>query len=172
MLECFADANPATDDMITWQRDGYTLGGNKTKAFYSNGTSFLTVYGVQKEDIGEFLCVVDNGLGDVNATAGLLVERECDDGDVGCGRDTCTDGNSWSVFLIPLTTCLEMPKSKLFHDEKRSQSQQKMQHAVAELYTSSHCIIVLIPVFSSLQDQCCPSQRLWRSNQAATEPHP
>ena len=76
VLECFADANPTTDDMIKWAREEYNFGGNKTKSFYSNGTSFLTIYDAQKEDIGEFLCMVDNGLGDFNATAGLLVERE------------------------------------------------------------------------------------------------
>ncbi|XP_043231133.1 nephrin-like [Amphibalanus amphitrite] len=75
VLECFADANPTTDDMIKWSRDDFTFGGNKTKSFYRNGTSFLTVYDARKEDIGEFLCTVDNGLGEVNATAGLLVEH-------------------------------------------------------------------------------------------------
>ncbi|XP_037072882.1 LOW QUALITY PROTEIN: nephrin-like [Pollicipes pollicipes] len=74
-LECVADANPTTDDMITWHRDDFSFDSNKTKTFYSNGTSYLSVYGAELADIGEFLCQVDNGLGEVNATAGLLVQH-------------------------------------------------------------------------------------------------
>lgn len=77
VLECTADANPTTEHMISWARDDFDLeDSNKTKTFYSNGSGFLTVYRASREDIGLFLCMIDNGIGALNVTAGLLVERE------------------------------------------------------------------------------------------------
>ncbi|XP_037082277.1 nephrin-like isoform X2 [Pollicipes pollicipes] len=75
VLECVADANPTTADMITWHRDDFDFSDSRVTMFYGNGSSYLTVRNATREDIGEFLCRVDNGVGKVTATARLLVKH-------------------------------------------------------------------------------------------------
>ncbi|XP_037084807.1 synaptogenesis protein syg-2-like isoform X2 [Pollicipes pollicipes] len=75
VLECAADANPSTADMITWHRAGFNLSSNRSKMFYSNGTSYLTLYNVTKEDIGEFQCRANNAIGEASTIARLLVKH-------------------------------------------------------------------------------------------------
>ena len=76
VLECSAEANPSTAEMISWRRPGFDLSSDRVTVVYSNGTSRLTVSNVTKEDTGEFECHVDNGVGVASARARLLVKRE------------------------------------------------------------------------------------------------
>ena len=76
VLECSADANPATADMISWHREGFDLSSGRVSTFTRNGTSYLTVHNATASDIGEFQCRADNGVGQATATAALLVKRE------------------------------------------------------------------------------------------------
>ncbi|XP_043190544.1 nephrin-like isoform X2 [Amphibalanus amphitrite] len=75
VLECSADANPAAPGMISWHREGFNLASDRVSTFTRNGTSYLTVHNATKEDIGEFLCRADNGVGQATATAALLVKH-------------------------------------------------------------------------------------------------
>ena len=87
LLECAADAHPASSETITWQRPGFDLAsrtGSRADLSGARLTSYLAVYDVTAADVGEFSCVVDNGVGGpVRATAVLRVTRECSDGWMG-----------------------------------------------------------------------------------------
>lgn len=51
--------------------------GAKTRSSFANITSSLTVYNVTLNDMGNFYCVVDNGIGsESNKSAFLVVKRE------------------------------------------------------------------------------------------------
>ena len=76
ILKCSVDANPIDDEMITWYREGFDLSSGRVSTFTRNGTSYLTVHNATKEDIGQFQCRADNGVGQATATAALLVKRE------------------------------------------------------------------------------------------------
>ncbi|KAF0313813.1 Titin [Amphibalanus amphitrite] len=76
VIRCSVNANPMEDYMISWHREGFNLASDRVSTFTRNGTSYLTVHNATKEDIGEFLCRADNGVGQATATAALLVKRK------------------------------------------------------------------------------------------------
>ena len=77
VLECAADAHPASPDTVSWQRPGFDMAGRtgaRADLAGSRLTSYLAVYDVTRRDVGLFTCVVDNGVGGpVRVTAALLV---------------------------------------------------------------------------------------------------
>lgn len=75
-LNCTADGNPLKVDHVTWRREGFPEMSSRTSTVFRNNTSVLTILKATKEDIGAFLCVVNNGLGnETSAPAFLLVKR-------------------------------------------------------------------------------------------------
>ncbi|XP_076325678.1 nephrin-like [Tachypleus tridentatus] len=72
-LECVVDANPLTDNVITWRRDDFDM--SRTKQSLEDGRSFLTVYNVSREDSGEFECVADNDIGEKDIKISHLVVK-------------------------------------------------------------------------------------------------
>ncbi|XP_052122699.1 nephrin isoform X3 [Frankliniella occidentalis] len=77
-LNCTADGNPLKADHITWRREGFEMAA-KTATVFRNNTSYLTIHKASKEDIGAFLCVVNNDLGnETSAKAFLLVKHKPD----------------------------------------------------------------------------------------------
>ena len=76
VLECTADANPLSRDTVTWSRSGFDFSSGRVSRTAGNGSSVLTIRNVTREDAGLFLCRANNGIGMVNASAALLVERE------------------------------------------------------------------------------------------------
>lgn len=78
-LNCTADGNPLKVDHVTWRREGFPDMSSRTTTVFRNNTSYLTILKATKEDIGAFLCVVDNGLGnETSAPAYLLVKHKPD----------------------------------------------------------------------------------------------
>ncbi|XP_022238998.1 nephrin-like [Limulus polyphemus] len=73
-LECVADANPLTDNIITWRRDDFNM--SRTKESLEGGRSFLTIYNVSPEDSGVFECVAYNNVGEEDVKASSLVVKQ------------------------------------------------------------------------------------------------
>uniref|UniRef100_A0A0A9W594 Nephrin n=2 Tax=Lygus hesperus TaxID=30085 RepID=A0A0A9W594_LYGHE len=63
-LWCKLDGSPLTSDHVSWRRSDYPDMLHRTNVTWSNGTSFLVVKNAVKEDIGNFRCAVNNGLGE------------------------------------------------------------------------------------------------------------
>lgn len=75
-LSCTADGNPLQEDSITWKRQDMPNFESRTSVTYDkNGTSFLRVSGVTREDLGNFQCVVDNGVGNVTVKDVMLIVK-------------------------------------------------------------------------------------------------
>lgn len=55
-------ARPLAAEHVTWIRAGYDM-SQRTTITYDNGTSYLHISRVQRSDIGNFTCVVDNQRG-------------------------------------------------------------------------------------------------------------
>ncbi|GFY43633.1 nephrin [Trichonephila inaurata madagascariensis] len=72
-LECQVDANPLSDDVITWQRPNFDM--SRTRQSIENGRSYLIINNVTREDSGIFLCVADNGIGNEAQKASTLVVK-------------------------------------------------------------------------------------------------
>ncbi|KAM7345697.1 hibris isoform 4-T4 [Cochliomyia hominivorax] len=62
VLACNILARPLAAEHITWIRAGYDM-SQRTTITYDNGTSYLHITNVQRSDIGNFTCVVDNQRG-------------------------------------------------------------------------------------------------------------
>lgn len=75
-LSCTADGNPLNDDSIAWKRDNYPDFDLKTMITYDkNGTSYLRIGSVTREDLGTFQCVVSNGIGNHTTRDVLLIVK-------------------------------------------------------------------------------------------------
>ncbi|XP_064650915.1 nephrin-like isoform X3 [Lineus longissimus] len=72
-IDCEAEANPITDDIITWSRPGYNM--NKTLTNTIGGASKLIVYNSSKKDSGKFRCTANNGIGDSSSFDAELVVK-------------------------------------------------------------------------------------------------
>ena len=77
VLDCTADANPLPADLVSWGRENFHFDSSRVTVTSGNGSSVLVIRNVTSEDAGQFLCRAHNDIGQVNATATLLVEREC-----------------------------------------------------------------------------------------------
>lgn len=75
-LSCTADGNPLSDDTITWKRDDMEDFDARTSVTYDrNGTSYLKISDVTREDLGNFQCVVDNEVGNASSRAVMLIVK-------------------------------------------------------------------------------------------------
>ncbi|GAB1610364.1 nephrin-like isoform X2 [Argonauta hians] len=72
-LECIADANPMSDDMVGWTRDSYDM--SRTRQTYDKGSSSLTVYELSRTDAGTFTCSAYNGYGKVVTRVAQLIVK-------------------------------------------------------------------------------------------------
>ena len=61
VLECSAQGNPMTSNMVSWRRDDFDM----TRALqnYDSGMGTLTIEALTKLDSGMFTCIGDNGIG-------------------------------------------------------------------------------------------------------------
>ncbi|XP_043210989.1 nephrin-like [Amphibalanus amphitrite] len=75
VLSCSASANPSPPDLITWHREGFDFSSPRVNIHSRNGTSYLTLYNVTKEDSGRFECRAANELGQTEARTALLVRH-------------------------------------------------------------------------------------------------
>lgn len=75
-LSCTVDGNPLTEDTITWKRDDIKNFEKRTTITYDkNGTSYLKVSDVTREDLGNFQCVADNGVGNTSTRDVMLIVK-------------------------------------------------------------------------------------------------
>lgn len=75
-LTCTAVGNPLGDDTITWKRDDIKDFDARTVVTYDkNGTSYLKISDVTREDLGSFQCVADNGVGNSSARDVMLIVK-------------------------------------------------------------------------------------------------
>lgn len=73
-LWCMVDGLPLISEHITWRRPGFPF-KDRTTIVYKNNTSYLTIKGVTRKDMGPFYCVADNGLGNETSQAAFLVVK-------------------------------------------------------------------------------------------------
>ncbi|XP_071534637.1 nephrin-like isoform X2 [Panulirus ornatus] len=72
-LECAADGNPLTEEMMRWTRENYDF--TRTEQTFGGKKASLTVLRSNKNDTGVFSCVVNNGIGKVATTNVTLVVK-------------------------------------------------------------------------------------------------
>ncbi|XP_030387432.1 nephrin [Scaptodrosophila lebanonensis] len=72
VLACHIQARPLEAAHVHWSRNGYELSARTTTSF-ENGTAYLHIENVQRGDIGNFTCSVDNQRGPAAAHNVLLV---------------------------------------------------------------------------------------------------
>ncbi|XP_059482331.1 nephrin isoform X2 [Neocloeon triangulifer] len=75
-LTCSADGEPLAMEHFTWKRAGFNVKERATVT-YANGTSFLRIHAPTKEDMGQYECIVNNGIGAVaKANATMLIKHK------------------------------------------------------------------------------------------------
>lgn len=75
-LSCTADGNPLSDDSITWKRDDFHDFDARTSVMYDkNGTSYLRISSVSRDDLGTFRCIVSNGVGNSSHKDVMLIVK-------------------------------------------------------------------------------------------------
>lgn len=67
--------NPLTGEHIKWERKGYTINDDMVSFDQKNSTSHLKVLTPTREDVGNFECVVDNGIGTQQRKDVMLVVK-------------------------------------------------------------------------------------------------
>ncbi|PZC82911.1 hypothetical protein B5X24_HaOG209354 [Helicoverpa armigera] len=75
LLSCTAKGNPLTADNIRWERKGYSINPNHVSFEPRNSTSTLLIKSATRADVGNFQCVVDNGIGSEARQDVMLVVR-------------------------------------------------------------------------------------------------
>lgn len=79
-LYCTADGNPLDENTITWKRDDFPDFSARTSIMYDkNGTSYLRINEVTRDDLGNFQCTADNGVGNSSSkNVMLIIKRKLD----------------------------------------------------------------------------------------------
>lgn len=73
-LSCTVHANPLDENTITWKRDDFPNFSERTSIVYDkNGTSYLKISQVTREDLGNFQCKADNGIGNSTVRNVMLI---------------------------------------------------------------------------------------------------
>mgnify|MGYP005984725265 FL=1 len=76
ILWCTADGNPLSDGTITWKRDDFPDFDSRTSVMYhKKGTSYLRITHVTRNDLGNFQCTVNNGVGNVTTKDVMLIVK-------------------------------------------------------------------------------------------------
>lgn len=73
-LFCEVDGSPIGDEYVTWQKVGsnHELPGRYSTSFV-NRTSYLHIEHPSHEDVGEYRCKVNNGIGNVTSDPILFI---------------------------------------------------------------------------------------------------
>lgn len=73
-LFCEVDGSPIGDEYVTWQKVGSNseLSGRYSTSFI-NKTSYLHIENPDQEDVGEYQCKVNNGIGNVTSEPILFI---------------------------------------------------------------------------------------------------
>jgi hypothetical protein len=73
-LFCEVDGSPIGDEYVTWQKVGSNpeLPGGYSTSFV-NRTSYLHIDSPSQEDVGEYRCKVNNGIGNVTSDPILFI---------------------------------------------------------------------------------------------------
>lgn len=71
----FLLGNPLTAEHVRWERDGYDLESKTITFDPKNLTSYLVIDKATKADVGNFQCVVDNGIGGETRQDVMLVVK-------------------------------------------------------------------------------------------------
>ncbi|XP_038217035.1 nephrin isoform X2 [Zerene cesonia] len=74
MLVCAANGNPLSADHIRWERPDYDLSSRSITFDSRNQTSTLIIDKVTRDDVGNFTCVVNNGIGDERRDVTLVMK--------------------------------------------------------------------------------------------------
>ena len=61
ILQCAAEGNPMSSNMVSWRRDDFDM--TRALQSYTSGMGTLTIESVTKLDSGMFTCIGDNGIG-------------------------------------------------------------------------------------------------------------
>ena len=61
ILQCSAEGNPMTTNMVSWRRDDFDM--TRGLQSYESGMGSFTIEAVTKLDSGMFTCMGDNGIG-------------------------------------------------------------------------------------------------------------
>ncbi|KOB66949.1 Uncharacterized protein OBRU01_20445, partial [Operophtera brumata] len=75
MLSCTAVGNPLTSDHIRWVRKDYTIQRDQVSFDSKNSTSYLLLREPTRADVGNFQCVVNNGIGGESRQNVMLVVK-------------------------------------------------------------------------------------------------
>ncbi|XP_037292504.1 nephrin-like [Manduca sexta] len=75
ILSCTATGNPLTSDHIRWERKGYKIDPKSVTFEPRNSTSYLHINQPTREDVGNFKCVVDNGIGGESKENVMLIVK-------------------------------------------------------------------------------------------------
>lgn len=78
MVSCSLSGNPLKEEHIRWQRNDYDISpdNERIRITYSNGTSRLHIANVERNDVGNFTCIADNGKG-ANSLKNVMLLVEC-----------------------------------------------------------------------------------------------
>lgn len=75
-LSCTVEGNPLKEDSITWKRSDFAEFETRTSISYDkNGTSFLKISSVSRDDLGSFQCIVNNGIGNTSSKDVMLIVK-------------------------------------------------------------------------------------------------
>ncbi|XP_073965682.1 nephrin adhesion molecule sticks and stones isoform X2 [Choristoneura fumiferana] len=74
-LSCTASGNPLTAEHIRWEREDYDLESKTITFDPKNFTSYLVIDKATKADVGNFQCVVNNGIGGETRQDVMLVVK-------------------------------------------------------------------------------------------------
>ncbi|KAK5640308.1 hypothetical protein RI129_011119 [Pyrocoelia pectoralis] len=75
-LSCSVEGNPMRDDSIVWKRSDFPDFDARTSVMYDkNGTSYLRITAVTREDLGHFQCTANNGIGNATVRDVLLIVK-------------------------------------------------------------------------------------------------
>lgn len=73
-LFCELDGSPIGDEYVTWYKVGSNSGlSNRYSTSFANKTSFLHISNPSVEDVGEYRCNVNNGIGNVTSKPILFI---------------------------------------------------------------------------------------------------
>lgn len=75
-LSCTVEGNPLRDDSITWKRNDFPDFDARTSVMYDkNGTSYLRITSVTRDDLGNFQCITNNGIGNTSTRDVMLIVK-------------------------------------------------------------------------------------------------
>ncbi|CAB3371803.1 Hypothetical predicted protein [Cloeon dipterum] len=75
-LTCKADAEPLSQEHFSWKRGGANV-KERASVSFANGSSVLKIHAATKKDMGQYECIVNNGIGAVaKANVTLLIKHK------------------------------------------------------------------------------------------------